>query len=160
VRRCPEGHVLTVATRRPDPDRLAVWRSFLEAHAALTRQLEQELEAERGLPLTWYDVLLHLQEAGGQLRMHDLADRVLLHKSSVTRLVDRMESAGLVERMVADDDGRSRFAMLTSEGRQTLRWAAPVHLRGIQRHFAAHLTDSDVLALARVFAKLPSADGD
>ncbi len=140
---------------RPDPERLAVWRAFLEAHASLTHQLEQELEEERGLPLTWYGVLLHLHEAGGQLRMNELAERVLLHKSSLTRAVDRMEEAGLVERIACPSDGRSRYAVITEEGRRTLRWAAPVHLRGVQRHFASHLTDSDVVALTRVFAKLP-----
>jgi len=144
-----------VASARPDPERLAVWRSFLEAHAAITRLLERELEEQRGLPLTWYDVLVQLQEAGGRLRMQELAERVLLHKSSVTRLVDRMEEAGLVERVACADDGRSRYAVLLPEGRRVLRSAAPVHLRGIQQHFAAHLTDSDVVALARVFAKLP-----
>ena len=145
---------------RPDAERLAVWRSFLESHAALTRLLERELEEERGLPLTWYDVLVQLQEAGGRLRMQELAERVLLHKSSVTRVVDRMEESGLVERVACETDGRSRYAVLTADGRQTLRWAAPVHLRGVQRHFAGNLTDSDVVALARVFAKLPGAELD
>jgi len=137
---------------------LAVWRAFLEANAALTRVLEQELEEQRGLSLHWYDALLQLHEAGGRLRMQDLAHRVLLHKSSITRLVDRMEAAGLVERAACPSDGRSRYTVITAEGRQVLRRAAPVHLRGIGRHFAAHLTDSDVIALARVLAKLPGVE--
>ncbi len=136
-----------------------MWRSFLEAHAALTGVLEQELEVQRGLALTWYDVLVQLQEAGGRLRMQELAERVLLHKSSLTRVVDRMEGAGLVVRVADIADGRSRYAVLTSEGRQTLRAAAPVHLRGVQRHFAAHLTDSDVVAMTRALAKLPGGAG-
>ncbi len=144
-----------MATVRPDPERLAVWRSFLEAHAAITRLLEHELEEQRELPITWYSVLLQLHEAGGRLRMQDLADGVLLHKSSLTRVVDRMEEAGLVERVACPEDGRSRYTVLLPEGRRMLRWAAPVHLRGIQQHFATYLTDSDVVALARVFAKLP-----
>jgi DNA-binding MarR family transcriptional regulator len=146
-----------VAVLRPDAERLAVWRSFLEAHSAIIRVLEHELEEQRGLPLTWYDVLVQLQEAGGRLRMQALAERALLHKSSLTRVVDRMEEAGLVERVPCPEDGRSRYAVLLPEGRRVLRSAAPVHLRGIQQHFAAHLTDSDVVALSRVFAKLPGA---
>jgi DNA-binding MarR family transcriptional regulator len=149
-----------VAASRPDAERLAVWRGFLEAHATITGLLEHELLEQRDLPLTWYDVLLQLHEAGGRLRMQELADAVLLHKSSVTRLVDRMEAAGLVEREVDADDGRSRHTVLTTEGRQTLRWAAPAHLRGVQRHFAGHLTDTDVVALARVLAKLPGSSGE
>src|SRR5256885_8525867 len=78
---------------RPDPERLAVWRSFLEAHAAITQTLAAELEAERSLPLGWYDVLLTLHEAGGRLRMHELAGRLLVNKSSLTRLIDRMTEA-------------------------------------------------------------------
>jgi DNA-binding MarR family transcriptional regulator len=142
---------------RPEPDRLAVWRSFLAAHAAITQQLGQELQAERGLPLGWYDVLLQLHEAGGRLRMQELASALLVHKSSLTRLVDRLEESGYVEREPCDEDGRGYNAVLTREGRDLLRRAAPTHLRGIQEHFASNLTDSDVIALQRVFAKLPPA---
>ena len=140
---------------RPRPDRLAVWRGFLEAHAAITRLLETELERERDLALSWYEVLLHLHEAEGRLRMSELADGLLLHRSSLTRLVDRMEAAGLVAREVCPSDGRGSVAVLTREGREALRRAAPVHLRGIQQHFARHLTDSDVIALHRALSKLP-----
>lgn len=142
---------------RPDPDRLEVWRSFLEVHAVITRQLEAELQAERDLPLAWYDVLLQLHEAGGRLRMHELASRLLVHRSSLTRLVDRMTDAGYVEREACAEDGRGWYAVLTREGREVLRRSAPTHLRGIQDHFASHLSDKDVVALQRVFAKLRAA---
>ena len=140
---------------RPDAERLAVWRSFLEAHAAITTKLGAELQEQRGLPLGWYEVLLHLQEAGGRLRMQELAGALIVNKSSLTRQVDRLEEEGLVLRERASHDGRGQFAVITSKGREALRRAAPVHLRGIQRHFAAHLTDSDVIALSRAFTKLP-----
>jgi DNA-binding MarR family transcriptional regulator len=143
---------------RPDPERLAVWRSFLEAHAAITRTLADELEAERSLALTWYDVLLTLHEAGGRLRMQELAARLLVNKSSLSRVIDRMSEAGYVEREPSLEDGRGQYAVLTREGRETLRRAAPTHLRGIQEHFAQYLTDSDVLALQRVFGKLAGAE--
>lgn len=142
---------------RPDPERLSVWRTFLEAHATILRMLEAELEHERELPLSWYDVLLQLSEADGRLRMSVLADRLVTHRSSLTRLIDRMEAAGLVARETCPSDGRGALAVLTREGRETLRRAAPVHLRGIQEHFAAHLTDSDVVALHRALSKLPGA---
>jgi DNA-binding MarR family transcriptional regulator len=142
---------------RPDPERLAVWRALLEAHATITQKLASELEAERGLPLSWYEVLLQLTEAGGRLRMQELAGRMLIHKSSLTRLVDRMEDGGLVVREPCVEDGRGHYAVVTREGRETFRRAAPVHLRGIQREFGRHLTESDVIALQRVFAKLPGS---
>jgi DNA-binding MarR family transcriptional regulator len=142
---------------RPDPERLAVWRSFLAAHAAIVRELEHELLAERDLALGWYEVLLHLQEAGGRVRMQQLANRLVVAKSSLTRMVDRMEEAGLVVRQPCEDDGRGLEAVITREGREALRRAAPTHLRGVQEHFAGQLTDSDVVALQRVFAKLPGA---
>ena len=142
---------------RPEPDRLAVWRAFLEAHAAITKTLEAELERERDMPLAWYDVLLQLHEADGRLRMSELANRLLTHRSSLTRLIDRMESAGLVAREGCPSDGRGSMAVLTREGREAMRRAAPVHLRGIQEHFAGYLTDSDVVAMHRALAKLPGA---
>lgn len=140
---------------RPDPERLAVWRQFLVTHAAIIQMLERELRVERQLPLNWYEVLLLLNEAKGRLRMSELASRMVVNRSSLTRLIDRMEESGLVVREPCPDDGRGFFAVITPDGRETLRRAAPVHLRGIQEHFAQHLTDSDTAALGKAFAKLP-----
>jgi DNA-binding MarR family transcriptional regulator len=130
---------------RPDPRRLDAWRAFLRAHAVLTDTLDRELQAERELPLAWYDVLVSLSEADdGRLRMRDLAERVMLSRSGLTRLVDRMVTAGLVSRRPDPDDRRGTLACLTDEGMHTLRRAAPVHLRGVQEHFARHLRDDEV----------------
>ena len=86
---------------------LAVWAAFLRAHSTLTAKLERELIAERALPLAWYEVLLQIKRAGRPLRMQELAGSVLLSKSGLTRLVDRMEAAGLVERTnCPSDQGR------------------------------------------------------
>ncbi len=149
---------MTVASR-PDPDRLAVWRQFLTAHSVIVGALAHELEADpRGMPLTWYDVCVQLSEAGGRLRMSELAGRALLDKSSLTRVVDRMCAAGLVVREPDPEDGRGVVAVLTPEGRARFRAAAAVHLRGVQRRFARHLTDTDVAALARAFGKLVADD--
>jgi DNA-binding MarR family transcriptional regulator len=143
---------------RPDPQRLEAWRAFLRAHAVLTDTLDRELQAERDLPLAWYDVLLNLAEAADhRLRMRDLADRVLLSRSGLTRLVDRMATAGLVSRQPDPDDRRGTLACLTDTGLQTLRRAAPVHLRGVQEHFARYLRDDEVPvvrdALERISAR-------
>jgi DNA-binding MarR family transcriptional regulator len=92
--------------------------------------------------------------------MQELANRLLVNKSSLTRLIDRLEGAGLVARQPCEEDGRGWYAVLTRDGRDALRRAAPTHLRGVQEHFAQFLTDSDVVALQRVFAKLPSAERD
>ena len=143
---------------RPDPAQLAAWRLLLEAHAATTELLERELVAERGLPLTRYDVLLNLAEApGGRLRMQELSASVLLSKSGLSRLVDRMVDAGLVRRERCQDDRRGWFAVLTDQGRSALRRAAPVHLRGIQEHFAQHLEPEEVQVLTTALARVVAA---
>src|SRR5436305_12544159 len=125
-----------------DDRRLAAWRALLASHAALIGRLGEELQEEKGLPLPWYEVLLWLGQApDGRMRMGELADSLLLTPSGVTRLVDRMESDGLVARQRCPSDRRGWHAVITPAGRARLRAAAPVHLRGIQRHFASHLSD-------------------
>jgi DNA-binding MarR family transcriptional regulator len=145
--------------RRPDPERLAVWRLLLETHAAVVDRLGDELEAECGLPLTWYDVLLQLSGAPqGRLRMRDLADGVLLSRSGLTRLVDRMEAAGMVCREAHASDRRGANAVLTPAGRAALRRAAPVHLRGIEANFARHLSDAEVETLRAALGRVAGAE--
>ncbi len=146
---------------RPDPAQLAAWRLLLEAHTTTTELLEHELVAERGLPLTRYDVLLNLAEApGGRLRMQELSASVLLSKSGLSRLVDRMVEAGLVRRERCQDDRRGWFAVLTDQGRSTLRRAAPVHLRGIQEHFGRHLDEQEACTLAAALGRVSAAARD
>jgi DNA-binding MarR family transcriptional regulator len=143
---------------RPDPAHLAAWRLLLEAHAQVTELLERELVAERDLPLSRYDVLLNLAEApGGRLRMQELSASVLLSKSGLSRLVDRMVEAGLVRRERCEADRRGWFAVLTDQGRSALRRAAPVHLRGIQEHFARHLAPDEVEVLAAALSRVVAA---
>jgi DNA-binding MarR family transcriptional regulator len=140
-------------------DRLAVWRRFLEAHAVVVGALETELDAARGLPLAWYDVLVALHEAPGRrLRMQDLAARVLFSRSGVTRLVDRMEAAGYVTRERCEDDRRGTFAVLAPAGAKCLRDATGVHLRGVRDHFDRHLDDDDIAALDLALAKILAAE--
>lgn len=140
--------------------RLEAWRAFLKAHATLTDVLEAELQAERGLPLAWYDVLFQLSLApGDERRMQELAGAVLLSKSGLTRLVARMEQAGLVERRPCPTDLRGTIAALTPAGRAALRRARPVHLRGIREHFASYLSDDEARALCSAFGKVLAAAG-
>ncbi|HVM09037.1 MAG TPA: MarR family transcriptional regulator [Acidimicrobiales bacterium] len=142
---------------RPDETRLAAWRSLIHANARLSEILEEELDREHGLPLAWYDVLLKLHEAGGSLRMQDLANAVLKSKSGLTRLVDRMVSAGLVRREACASDRRGTLAVLTDDGRHRLRAAAPVHLRGIEEHFGRHVSPEEAEVVTMVCERLLAA---
>lgn len=143
-----------------DDDRMGAWQAFLRAHRRLLDQLAGELAEARDLPLTWYDVLVNVAGAPqGRIRMSELADGVLLSQSGLTRLVDRMVGAGLVDRVPCPTDRRGLLVVLTPEGRAALRDAAPVHLSGVARHFGAHLDDEEAVvlraALERVVAALP-----
>lgn len=139
---------------------LAAWRAFLRAHAHLTRRLETELQADADLPLASYDVLVQLSEApGGRLRMTDLADRVLLSRSGLTRLVDRLERGGLVARAKCPNDARGTFTVLTEAGVDKLRQAAPAHLDGVHEHMTRHLDAAEIGVLTDLLTKLLQRDG-
>lgn len=138
---------------------MAAWRSFLVAHARVTDELASELDSETKLPLTWYDVLVQLSEAPAhKLRMQDLARAVLLSKSGLTRLVDRMALAGLVTREPCLDDRRGTFVCMAPEGRARLDGASPIHLRGIAEHFTNHLSPEDASALHRILTQVIQAN--
>ena len=147
------------------PAELTAWRTFLRAHAMLVRRLEAELVAEHDLPLASYDVLVQLSEATDRrLRMTELADRVLLSRSGLTRLVDRLVRDGLVERQACPDDARGMLAVLTPAGLDRLREAWPTHRRGVAAH-VSHLSDDEVELLTRLLitmvpeAAVPGACG-
>ncbi|HUY57589.1 MAG TPA: MarR family transcriptional regulator [Candidatus Micrarchaeaceae archaeon] len=140
------------------PSQLAAWRAFLKAHTVITRALEREMVATHQLPLAEYDVLVQLQEAaGGALRMAQLADRVLLSRSGLTRLVERLEQAGLVRRQACPSDARGYFAVITDLGRERLIKAAPDHLRSVSSHFAQPLAEGQIEALRIALEQLVSA---
>ena len=147
----------TAPPSRPTPTReqLAAWRAFLRAHASITRALEAELLAEQELSLASYDVLVQLAEAPDRrLRMTELADAVLLSRSGVTRLVDRLEKGGLVARCPVESDGRGVAAQLTDAGLNRLRTASRTHLRGIAHHFVHRLDETDLRVLERISRRL------
>src|SRR4051795_160680 len=139
---------------RPSRESLATWRLFFESALALLDVLDAELEHDAGLSVRWYDVLVHLEESPSGVRMRDLAERILTSKSGLTRVVDRMEEAGLVRRVRPEDDRRSILVVLTDEGRTTMEQARRHHRHAIEQHFSRHLADTDVKALTRALEKL------
>jgi DNA-binding MarR family transcriptional regulator len=156
-----EGTVTTPQARTsatPDSPGMLAWRTFLAAHATIIRALEAELEADQDLALSDFDVLAQLHVAGGTLRMRDLADRVLLSRSGLTRRIDRLESAGYVERTACETDRRGSYARLTDAGRDRLTKALPIHLRGIERHFIAPLDAEELAAIGATLAKVVPPD--
>jgi len=134
---------------------LAAWRLFLRAHARVIRRLEADLMAQHQLPLGSYDVLVQLVEAPDhRLRMSELAERVLLSRSGLTRLVDRMEREGLVRREPCEDDARGLYTVLTDAGYDRLRGASGTHLRGVLEHGTGRLDDAEARDLADLLARI------
>lgn len=140
---------------RVDPEQMEVWRTFLRAHATLVRRLEADLLDKHNLPLAWYDVLARLVEADDhRLRMSELAERVMLSPSGLTRLIDRLETNGLVSREHAEGDGRGLYAVLTEEGYQRLRDASGTHLRGIHEYVISKYSPDELYEVARLLERL------
>lgn len=145
---------MTETITRHDP-RLAAWRTFLRAHTRVVRELERELQANRGMALTDYDVLVQLAAAEERrLRMSELADALLLSRSGVTRLVDRLVADGMVERITCESDRRGQWASLTDAGYQRLRDATPTHLEGVREHFLDRLSAGELAQLQRMLDRV------
>jgi DNA-binding MarR family transcriptional regulator len=137
------------------PQELGAWRGMLRVHAALVKALDAELLAAHGLPLTSYEVLINLQAAPGRRRrMAELADGVLLSRSGTTRLVDRLERDGLLERSTCDSDGRGCFAVLTDKGEELLSRARATHLDGVRERFLRHFDERELDAMARWWGRV------
>lgn len=130
---------------------LRAWQALLHAHHDVVDALDRELRTRHGLTFSTYDVLLRLARAeSGSLRMTELAERVLMSPSGLTRLVDGLARRGLVERAVFDGDGRVTLVRLTQEGRSVLRAAARTHVAGIRRHLTGRLTAAQLRSLASI----------
>jgi DNA-binding MarR family transcriptional regulator len=135
----------------------SAWGALLRVHAAVVPVLDQRLISEVGMPLRFYDVLLELAAAPGRrLRMTELAARVVLSRTRVSRLVDEMAAAGLLVREQNPDDKRSAYATLTDQGLQRYRRAAPAYLAGIEEHFAQELSDRELKLLATALGHVPA----
>jgi DNA-binding MarR family transcriptional regulator len=141
------------------PEELGAWRGLLRIHSALVKALDAELLAAHALPLTSYEVLINLQAAPGRRRrMAELADGVLLSRSGMTRLVDRLERDGLLERDACTDDGRGTFAVLTDKGEALLDEARRTHLDGVRERFLQHFEEDELRVLAGYWERvLPGA---
>lgn len=138
----------------PSPERLRAWRLYLESALALLDVLDSEMQRDSGLPVRWYDVLIHLEDAPDGERMNEIAGRILYSKSGLTRVIDGMEQAGLVRRFRPEDDRRSIFVLLTEEGRETMERVRRQHRQWIEERFSRHLTDDDITALIGALEKL------
>ena len=139
-----------VRTLSPNDPRIEPWRAFLQAHARVTRRLDEELRAEHDLSLAEYDALLTIADAPDRrIRMRQLADRVILSKSGVTRLIDRLVLDGLVQRDACLSDARGAEAVLTPAGLDRLRRASRTHLRGIDEHFISAVDEGDLSTIQR-----------
>jgi DNA-binding MarR family transcriptional regulator len=140
---------------------LGAWRGLLRVHSALVRELDAELLAAHDLPLSSYDVLIYLRDAPGRrLRMAELADSVLLSRSGVTRLVDRLEREGLIVRDTCTSDGRGLYAVLTDKGEEMLAAARPTHLGGVRERFLRHFSDDELRQLARYWERVQPGAAD
>src|SRR5712692_6322595 len=138
--------------RRLEEFEFLAWRALVYAHATVVPKLDHELERDHGLSFNQFEVLSLLARAGKQgLRMSDLASRVILSPSGVTRAVDQLERRGLVARCVFEEDRRGQLATITREGRTRLRRATDSHVQGLHEHFINHLGRSDLKDIASAF---------
>jgi DNA-binding MarR family transcriptional regulator len=141
-----------------DRTQLRTWRTFITAHATVIDLIEHELAEARQLPLSSYDVLLALVEAPNRrLRMHELAQAVVLSRSGLTRLVDRLEQEGLLRRDRTGSDRRATYAVLTLKGFRAFRHAWPIYAQGIVKHFVQHLTEHEMSMLSQVLGRVLAA---
>lgn len=144
-----------IDARQLDERELRAWRGMLRAHAALTKALDADLESAHALPLSSYEVLLYLSDAeGGRLRMRDLAASVILSRSGLTRLADRLEREGLIRRESCSDDARGAFAVLTPAGAERLAVARATHLAGVRSLFLAHFSEAELDALGDAWERV------
>lgn len=136
----------------------SAWALFLTAHAVLVERIEARLAGAELPPLAWYDVLWALERAGERrLRMRELADMTVISRSNITRLVDRLEAEGLVERQRAQDDRRGAFAAITAAGRALRRKMWPVYAAAIKELFEDHIADKEAAQMQSTLRRVLDA---
>jgi DNA-binding MarR family transcriptional regulator len=146
---------VTALSSTISPEEMAVWSTLLRAQVQISRRLQNDLLAGHDLALGSYDVLMHLGAAPeGRLRMNDLADRVMLSRSGLTRLVDRLQREGLVSRESCASDARGLFAVLTRQGRERLVEATPTYQRGVRDYVLSRLSREEMRHFGTVLGKL------
>jgi DNA-binding MarR family transcriptional regulator len=147
-----------MSKERLSDQHLAAWRAFLKAHATIVDKIDRDLVAAERLPLSSYDVLIELYEAPERrLRMHELAERVVLSRSGLTRLVDRLEAEGLLVRDRSSTDRRGAYAVITVKGITALRRAWPVYAQGIMQYFAQFLSLEEAQVIEKAFERILEA---
>jgi DNA-binding MarR family transcriptional regulator len=140
-------------------EKILAWRALMELHACVVDAVERRLQEGEAVPLAWYEVLLRLSRAPElSMRMQDLAGVLLLSRSGVTRLVDRLEKAGLIERQICRTDRRGTLAVLTGTGRESLDFAGPMVREALEEHFGRHLTRTDARTLLPILEHLLEAE--
>jgi DNA-binding MarR family transcriptional regulator len=143
-----------------DDTEMRAWRSLLGAHRRVLQRLDADLLAAQELSVADYGVLVELSEAPDcRMRMSELAERMLLSPSGLTRRLDTMVAAGLVERLRCPTDRRGAYAVLTAAGRVRLEQAAPDHVEQVRRHFVERLSRTQLVALADALEAVCEADG-
>jgi DNA-binding MarR family transcriptional regulator len=139
---------------------LGAWRGLLRAHACLAKRLDAALDQAHGMPMTSYEVLHHLEGASSErMRMCDLAARAQLSRSGLTRLVDRLEREGLLERCSCEHDARGSFACLTMLGRERLAEARGTHLAVVREHFLSRFSEEELDMLAATWERIAPCNG-
>jgi DNA-binding MarR family transcriptional regulator len=138
---------------------LEVWRSYLQSHASILRELDASLIAEHGMTARDYEALLYLaQSEDRRLPMSALAERTMLTRSGITRLVDGLVGSGLVERVSCPSDARVSYAVITDTGYEKLRQAGCTHVKSIHRLFLDHFSAEELDELVRLLRRLPGAN--
>ena len=153
-----EGALIAAGARIELGER--AWRGLLRTHACLSMRVVAELERAHGLPMSSYEVLHHLAQASrGRMRMRDLADQAQLSRSGLTRLVDRLERDGLLDRCSCDHDARGAYACLTDAGRERLEEARVTQVRVVREHFISRFSEDELRAMADMWERLAPCNG-
>jgi DNA-binding MarR family transcriptional regulator len=155
----PEGGTLVVGGDRTDLGERA-WRGLLRMRACLAKQVDGELERAHGLPMSSYEVLHHVAQAPhGRMRMRDLAEHAQLSRSGLTRLVDRLERDGLLDRCSCPHDARGAYACLTDAGRERLREARGTQMAVVREHFVSRFSERELREMAEMWERIAPCNG-
>jgi DNA-binding MarR family transcriptional regulator len=133
---------------------MPAWLALVRTYTRLWEQVEAQMRRDTGLTMARYDVLAHLDNSGGRLGLTDLASSILLSQSGLSKLLDRMEAAGLVRRDPDPRDGRAAFAAITPQGRSLVKKARRSHHEFLRQTFAEALDENDLIGLARIMDRI------
>jgi DNA-binding MarR family transcriptional regulator len=143
-----------------DYEGIELWGALMQGQASVAHAVDRQLESELGITLAWHEVLERLAAAPeGRLRMQELAELMLITKSGLTRLCDRIEAAGYITRASCPTDRRGTFAVITPEGRAMAERARPIFLRAAEDRFFRHLSEKERASLKSVLLKVIGANG-